>query len=461
MTEIFTNKGLWFTPEKPDIQIPGTLTFNPQDGIKLELIGKLNESRSSKDIHEPDFILGLTTDGKQITLYKCFETNRSMSFPGMHTSKYTANFVIKGSHFRSNSELVFNSVIGRFKNLDEWVSEYGFKKVETDFKTIETQIEYKLPRQIKFEITSELSGKINFVFSPPSSKYTNKIILEQKGELIIETKKAKPFEELLENVFHFQNFLTLGTFEASYPISLCLQNENLKEEIGKHKIPIKINVLFTHSTIIRSTRDKILWEFLFNYRDIAVNFSEIIKKWYKNFELIRPVTNLLFEGFYTPGKFDENRFLNISQAIETFHRRFRKNELLPNDQHKLKLKEILASVTPKYKDWLQGRLHFSNEPTLHMRLEELIKELTNKTIRKIIKDTETFIKDVKNSRNYYTHYDKSLEKKAKKGGDLFILTEKLKVILVCAVLKENGFGEMQIEALLERNEWKFFNHILE
>ena len=461
MTENFIHKGLWFLPEKPSNQIPGTLIFDPQEGIRLELIGNLSDFKSSKDIHEPDFILGITTDGMQITLYKCFETTRSMSFPGMQTSKYTSNFIFKGRHFSFKSELVFNSIVGRLKNLEEWIGEYGFRTIDNNFDTKETKVEYKLPDQIIFKVSSELTGKINFIFSQPFSKYTNKIILEQKGQLVFEAKKQISFEDLLETFFQFQNFLTLGTFEASYPISLCLQSNTIYEESDKNRIPINIDVYFTHSIIVRTTRQKILWEFLFNYRDIVSNFPIIIERWYQNLQTIRPVTNLLFESFYIPGKFSENNFLNISQALETFHRRFRRNELLPKDQHKIKIKEILDSVTSKHKDWLEGRLYFSNEPTLHLRLEELIKELTNKTINKVIKDPDSFIKDVKNSRNYFTHYDKSLEKKAKKGGELFILTEKLRVILVCAILKETGFSDSQIETLLERNEWKFFNHILE
>jgi hypothetical protein len=73
---------------------------------------------------------------------------------------------------------------------------------------------------------------------------------------------------------------------------------------------------------------------------------------------------------------------------------------------------------------------------------------------------EVFIKQTKDSRNYYTHLDESMEKKALKGEDLFYLTEKLKLVLVCALLKESGFSIDLIEELLLRNEYNFFNHIL-
>ncbi|HMC87888.1 MAG TPA: HEPN domain-containing protein, partial [Chitinophagaceae bacterium] len=52
-----------------------------------------------------------------------------------------------------------------------------------------------------------------------------------------------------------------------------------------------------------------------------------------------------------------------------------------------------------------------------------------------VRDKDCFIKKAKDSRNYYTHFDKSLEKKSLEGKDLFDLTENLKLILFSAIFK--------------------------
>ena len=461
MTESFTHTGVWFTPENPDNRLSGTLSFDLQTGIELELVGTLVASRSHDNIHEPKFILGLTTDGKTITLYRSFESSRSMHLPGMPTCKYVVLYVLSGAHFERDEDFVFHSVRGRLRNLETWISKYGFSVVETDFTTKTTKVEYTLPNSVEFSIRPTVKGKLNFTSSVPSSPYTNSVTIEQKAEVIIEHEKAISFEGILDDFFHFQNFLTLGTFEASHPLVIRLSNRDLQEELNEEiSQPVLVQVFFQYSIAVRPARNRIHWEFLFHYHDIADTFGTIVQGWYMNHTTLRPVTDLLFDSFYKSGTFTENMFLNICQALETFHRRFRKNEVRPKGDHERMIGEIVETTSAEHKDWLKGRLHFSNEPTLHARLDELIEELSNNTVKKIITDKEAFIKEVKNSRNYYTHYDKSTERKAKKGAELFTLTEKLKVVLVCAVLKQTGFSADQIEALFDRNEFKFFNHIL-
>lgn len=462
MTERSTLKGIWFIPENPDNHLSGTLTFDPQTGIELELVGTLVSSRAHDNIHEPKVILGSTTDGKLVTLYRSFESSRSMSLPGMPTCKYVVMYVLVGAHFEREEDLAFDTVRGRLKNLETWTSKFGFDVVETDFKTKTTKVEYTLPAPIEFKVREHVKGKLNFRSSVPSSKYTNSATIEQMTEIIINHEKAVSLESLLDDFFHFQNFITLGTFEGSHALTIQLSNKDVQERLTETITePVLVEVLFQHSITVRPARHKIHWEFLFHYHDIADTFSTIVEGWYSNQTILRPVTDLLFDSFYKSGTFTENMFLNISQALETFHRRCRKNEVRPKADHEKMVQDIVGTTNEEHKEWLKGRLHFSNEPTLHARLDELVQELSNKTLKKIIADKDTFVKDVKNSRNYYTHYDKSTERKAKKGAELFTLTERLKVVLVCAVLKQTGFSPDQIETLFERNEFKFFNHLLE
>jgi hypothetical protein len=460
MTDSFTYRGVWFLSENPNHKVSGTLFFDPQKGIELELDGTLMDARSSKDLHEPDTILGFTIDGKSITLYKCFESSRSMSLPGMATSKYVGLFVLEGAHFDGADDVIFHSVRARLHNLDTWTSRFGFSAVETDFNTWTTRIEYTIPDAIEFPIRVGTKGKLNFRVTVPSSQYLSTATIEQKVELIIEHEEALALDKILSDFFHFQNFITLGTFEPSHVISVELTHRGLTEEWSGTLHPVPIRLFYQPSTRVAPARSKVLWEFLFNYRDIEVKFNQTIAEWYDHKASLEPIIALLLDSFYKKGSFTENTFLNIAQGLETFHRRFRNNQVRPADAHEKMIATILAATPTEHRDWLKERLNFSNEPSLHKRLDELVDELSNTTIRKIITDKEAFIKDVKNSRNYYTHYEKSIEKKAKKGGELFTLTEKMKVVLVCAVLRQTGFTAEEIEALFARNEFKFFNHIL-
>jgi hypothetical protein len=77
----------------------------------------------------------------------------------------------------------------------------------------------------------------------------------------------------------------------------------------------------------------------------------------------------------------------------------------------------------------------------------------------LIKDKDQFIRDTKISRNYYTHLDPELEKKALKRGELFRLTEMLKLVLYILILIETGFSKSSIEKALKSNGVSRFFHI--
>lgn len=460
MRENFILKGNWFLPENPDRMVVGTLTFEFDKRTKLELVGSLTDD--SPRTPKAYIILGFTTDGKHITLYKCYESNRTMSFPGQTTSTWNVIFTIEGGHFGKKEDLTFSSIAASLHNLNEWLAISGYKISPTNYVKYKYKVSYALPKQIEFDIDNSVKGLFNFTFKPPPLGFNYEINLKQKAEFQVETKdKELGLEQLLNYMSSFQNFLTLGTYEASFPLEIKLKSKEVTEEINGKEYPTKYNLFYNVSLSPYSNRPKILWEFLFNYRDIKRNYKRIIKKWYLNCNEIEPVLNLLMETFYQGGSFNENKFLNMAQALETFHRRRRKNNVLTDKQHKKRINEIKKSIPKKHKDFIYGKLIHSNEPSLHMRLDSLFQEFNTKTFSKIVSDKDKFIKQTKDSRNYYTHYDVKMEKKALKGAELYHLTEKLKVILISAVLRETRFSYDLLENLLERNEYKFFHHIFE
>ena len=180
-----------------------------------------------------------------------------------------------------------------------------------------------------------------------------------------------------------------------------------------------------------------------------------------NLKEIEPIINLFLESFYSINeKFNENKFLNMIHALETFHRRLRKNNVLNKKDFKLKISSILFAVPEEQKDWLKERLNFANEPTLNSRLTELISEIIDyKIIQKIIVNENIFIKQIRDTRNYYTHYNSSLEKKALKGSNLYYSTMKLRVILIIHLLLLLGLKKEAIEKIIERNEHKYFSNL--
>lgn len=148
--------------------------------------------------------------------------------------------------------------------------------------------------------------------------------------------------------------------------------------------------------------------------------------------------------------------MSLIQALESYYRRTcdRKYEL--DDKYKETTYKTLVEAIPKtldcsFKVRLKEYLKYGNEFSLRKRLKEILKDCGD-TVNLLIDNHTSFISDVSDTRNFLTHYDRSLECKAKTGQELYILSQKTKFILEICFLKAL---EMSIETIHELASRRF------
>lgn len=253
--------------------------------------------------------------------------------------------------------------------------------------------------------------------------------------------------------------MTLSTSEGSYPLEIEFYSSDVFVEFDGKKFPEPVK-LYHSSTVKGKDKDLLFFDMLFSYKDIREDFQTIIRNWYERQENLKPILGLFINTFYNPRVFNENIFLNLAQALESYHRKFVRNETLSEDEHKARVKDILHAVKDEHRQWLASKFAFRNEPVLSERLEELLPENSNQTLNKTIPQSEEFVQRLKDIRNYYTHFDERLKKKAAKWPELFYLTERMKVLLTSCLLRSCGFSRELIQSLLARIEFRYFNHLL-
>lgn len=448
MINEFTHKGVWFLPGSPHRKETGILRFDTKSDSELDLFGGFLERQD--EFHEANFILGITNSGKYITLYNCAELSRSNTNGRVTSSKYSVFYVFIGAHFCNDQEFRFNQISVKFKNLGRWIKKYGFK-IENDFPNKYVKIEYKQPDDISFRITEQLKGKLSFNSWQPITSSTEEIEITQSAFYELESDAPLHFTDILDNAMQFQNFLTLATFEPTYPISVHVKiNYQTDEETD-------VQVIYKPGfNYIPEGRGKAF--FLFFYPDVEKEFEGIIQKWYGLKGTIEPVISLLLNSFYIKEQNFINRFLAMIQALETFHRRLKNYKKESEEVYNSWKENLVNLVDEKYKEMLSGLLTHGNEPSLRARMNGLIKALSVETINKLV--DKTFVNRVLETRNYYTHYDTKLEDKALTGNDLYQITDKLRVILIGSILLESGFSIDKINELLKRAENRFFNHLI-
>jgi ApeA N-terminal domain 1 len=101
---------------------------------------------------------------------------------------------------------------------------------------------------------------------------------------------------------------------------------------------------------------------------------------------------------------------------------------------------------------LKKKVAWSNDLALGQRIEHVLSACPNVTARIVGDEGRTaFVKAVKNTRNYFTHYDPAGKAKAKtEPRDLYRLTVQLRAVLETAFLLELDFECSGIEAVLDR-----------
>lgn len=448
MTTSFEYKGVWFLPENPDKQVAGTLKFSPTEGAILELIGSFKGIEKMNQLTEQDIILGYC--GKRITLYECREIRSQIGTDTVQSSNFYAQAVFLDVHFQKKEDVKFKKLAAHYLHLDEWVYITGFEIFRpTGVKGI--TVNYTLPNQIPI---SEYEGckiaieiKATGPTLPPPQR---ELKIKEKTFITIESPEEKPFEEHMKMADRIQNLLSLAAINPSRPEILYGYTKAYTVEKENVVIYPAIEAVMRLAFPAEAQKPLMPHEMLFNYSDIKEKTNTVFQNWLKKQKNLKPVFDLYFSTLYNPHLDLENEFLNIVQALESYHRRTMKNYDLPENEHKKRVEAILNGTPQEHKEWLVEGLEYSNEPRLRKRLEEILEQISDAT-EKTVQGSKSFIQKVIDTRNYLTHYDEKLKGKAAIGQKLYRLTLKLKMLLEIVFLKELGLQKESIKSLIERN----------
>jgi hypothetical protein len=452
--EAFERSGFWWLPDDPDNRVAGILHYDPVKGIKLELLGFLKVddyrvTRCNEFISYVDIILGDTSKG-QVTCYQCYQ--RSRTFFGNSESNFDVSVIFTGHHFEKVDDIVFDRISVKYLNLERWVAKSGFHYlVKNDSDNVEDiKVWYRSPEKRKAKVKN-MEISISFKFRPPFGSPPDERNLKQHTYLNIKTDDETHFDKFKEEIlFLITQFLTFGVGKAVHLTCIKCYSDSLiynkRQKLqGYKRVYAYYNVKSLNEGEIVPTH-----EMLFSFLDIEDNFNKFLNNWFEKGKNLKDIYNLYFATIIK-SMYLEHQFLSLIQAIESYHQRMCKGIYLPRTEYR-PIRESLINAIPKsvtgyHKESLESKINFGNHFTLQSRLDEIF-EKYNDIFGLVIEDKENFIKNVKNTRNFFTHYSKSLEKKAKDGDELVNLTDQIKFVLEVCLLVEIGFSLEKIKNLI-------------
>lgn len=442
-------KGDWFTPGRQKIA-KGQLTFNPVDGARLGVINDFGWNNRNIPL-----MLGNTTDGPVTLVDVHRKGGEYWNATDTSASEYLPQFIFSGHLFEKEEDLVFDEVGFSLFNLLEWFDKDGVLQEEGD----DHRFDYSPPDDFEFTCYDGCKARVSFYLFRDHSQGQFRTILQQSSKISLSYGEMRGYRDILQDIFVFVRFLTICTYEQSYPLWINLTNSQIKspELPGTHMLrrPKVIRLVYKNAFYKPGHKVRLSREHLIRYDKIAADYGAIMAKWFVKSGELDPMMRLLVNPFLDKYDFSVERFMDTMRAIETFHRRHHTNAILLDEEFQARKERACSgSLSEEEKKWVKEGLNWANSPTLKQRMAEMVQLYSFPYFESRVQDSVRFCKDVGDSRNYYTHFDPNNEKKALKGKQLFDAMENVKILLFAGVFSSIG---IKPEVFNETIQWLIYS----
>ena len=450
----FEHEGLWWEPERPDARLSGTLSYDPVDGCKLSLLGQFSPAESLVNplLATLPVLHGVLKIGRKVSLFENLSAGFHIRAPGISTESYWPNIALLGDHIDSLDNYYTSECEFSLTNLEEWLDHKPFG------------LKYKQGNSKKFTLKVQLPEPLSFPLPHINSTLTTAASYETRGGdvreftvrapswLILKSGQAQTLQDHLEVVSRTRNFVALCLGERAYVSNLILRGA--EEEITPG-VTEKCRIeCFYRQNPNPQIREKRVLRSGIRLTEFGLATGEILDRWFVLYDKIAEPLDILFALLYSD-MYLSIRFLLAAQAAEALHRHLLPSTYIDETQYEEIRQELVDSipdqVSPNLKAKLEGVLKYGNELSLRRRLKEISERLAEKEAGDIVRLDAAFINDVVNNRNYLTHYDKSLQEKAKTGEALYELYAKLTLTIMVVVFAELDAPMNLVKKYLQRH----------
>lgn len=390
---------------------------------------------------EMPVLCGKLNTGFRFTLLKLTRTGmQDLVSYGTTVYTFVSQYLVCGISNKNNSAPTFHKVQYRLSNIIEWGEESVYQVGELfELTNKKENIRKTLYKDEKFEVSYLVYSSSFPIVNHDVLKEVIKI--EQCGliEVVINGKEdLEYFNKIFAKV---KRLIELSTLEKINIEEVDAYSVDVFEKIGNKKIERNIQV---YGIDINEYKPK---DYKKNRSWKWITITELInhnsfKHYFDKDEKLAPIIELFLEPFYIDKISETKVFLNIVQALETYHSRFITNDM---KGFKQRIGEMVKDFSPERAEETRKFILANSKRfiTLESRLADLLI-----ADWKIYFDTgeinrTDFSEIIAATRNYYIHYDERIknERRVLTDEELQIYNRALIQILEYYILFELGFTE--------------------
>lgn len=410
-------------------EIIGELIYNKESGVTLlNLVKQLSDTPLGKSYGNLDIITGVLNSGTIVTLFhnRCTQ-NQTKSFQTQQLV-YVAEYSIWSK--REATNVKYNKLECVLENALDWS---GLSAVDTsDLSVIKFKVNDNENVYHWFDSTITFFTSLNCeLFGFPhkeESKVVERLVVSIEAD---EKQDTSYFTAIRNKVISLISFAIKDNVNVN---EQYLYDYDDSYQIGEHTEYYK-HYLYTSERCL-SIYNNSRWKYNFTLAQLLL--EKDIKK---ELTLLEPIFNLYLSLFKYTDMPPEMVFLNIVQALETFHARFFYDD--SKDKY-------VASVIERFGSWqnypdMEKLLLCDTQKDENCKYIILVSRLNDLLIGKYdglfwdyyVTDAG-FAQTVADTRHYYTHYGKSKEKKALRSDKLIYTIGILALLLEYNVCLQLG-----------------------
>lgn len=455
----FSSVSAFWRPESPDEVMTGTLTVN-DDGIRFvtspEYIRGAKVPRpdpsqwNSDSILRSDVLHGFF-EGENCTLLNLMEvehpglTSYKDELQSVASTAQRASIFVSGMRTGAMEDRCLDSARYTFSSLSQFVNTRLMEKWGNGLITIEIQSE---PKSLLDCSVLETHVRVEL-------KAFQTLTTDEEREARL-TKTVAIVEVTPPEAQSLSWFMDIGSrlenlFSLLAGTSLVMETFFIYRE-DKSGVVIRKQHAFVEK-----------YKMLDSLRHSNSQLAHAISTWLSESEGFKEIENLLL-GVLRKGKlFVETEFLSLAQALEGFHRATGGDE---SKMDKVSFKALRGKIgkfleEQKVDDETTKKVNaavaYCNQTSFRSRLKELCGRISQSTLGEMKIDPDAFAASVMNTRNFFTHAGGSSDEKKEplRGGELFLLSQKMRALLRGVFLLHLGFPEPQFKDLIVREATKW------
>ncbi len=359
------------------------------------------------------------------------------------------NRAFLGFAYDEKDIIAFNTFKFSVEGVDEWVDISGIK-VENQFEKRTATITYSPPEEVSLNLNDGMKLLITYSWTLPGYPNTTEAKITQKTYFKLVSEQERPLNDFISTAYKITTLLCFAIDKTVCIERVSATSETIRQDIGNGESrPTPISLYYASLPYTKDEPKIDRHRMFFTYGQIREDAERIVNNWVDAYDEIKPALDLYFSTKTGAQKYLDGKFLALAQGLETYHRRTSNEKLMDEGVFKELIETIINQSPEGNRDWLSGRLQHGNELSFARRIKSIIEPF--KEFIGTSKQRGKLIRGIVDTRNYLTHYDRSLESMVVSGVELWSLCLKMEAIFQFHFLQVLGFTQAQVKSVLDNS----------